>query len=143
MREDVLAVSQEFAKADDDGELIAEVVCDAAGQLSDGLHLLRLQKLGLKAALVGQIAAKHGDAGDLAVGGVHGIERYEIIAAFAMFVGGPEYRIRRFHRRGRDRGWIGRVGGDPEWADRRWNCRRGGCRGRRIVSSCGRGPALK
>jgi len=38
-------VAEEFRVADDDGQEIVEIVRDAAGELADHLHLLRLHKL--------------------------------------------------------------------------------------------------
>ena len=49
-------VRQNSDRAGDDGEHIVEVVGDAAGQLADGIHLLRLPELGLGGLLLGQVA---------------------------------------------------------------------------------------
>ena len=49
--------SQDSDGSGDDGEDIVEVVCDAAGQLADGFHLLRLAELGFRGLLLGQVAA--------------------------------------------------------------------------------------
>src|SRR3954451_23408487 len=43
--------------AGDDGEDVVEVVGDAAGELTDRLHLLRLAELRLGGALLGEITA--------------------------------------------------------------------------------------
>ena len=47
---------QDFDRAGDDGEDVVEVVRDAAGELADGLHLLRLPQLLLGGDLVGEVA---------------------------------------------------------------------------------------
>ena len=59
--------------ADDDGQQVVEVVRDAAGQLADRLHLLRLRKLLLRAlqrllrlAPLGDVARDLGEADQLA-----------------------------------------------------------------------------
>ena len=46
---------EKFGIADDHGQQIVEVVGDAAGELADGLHLLRLDELLLGALALGQI----------------------------------------------------------------------------------------
>ena len=46
---------QQVAGTDDDGEQIVEVVSNAAGQLADRFHLLRLLELTLDAPLIGYI----------------------------------------------------------------------------------------
>ena len=52
--------------AADAGQQIVEVVREAAGQLADGFHLLRLAKLLLDRALLGQVARDLGEADQLA-----------------------------------------------------------------------------
>src|SRR5262245_55903160 len=42
------AVERQLREADDDGEDVVEVVGDPASQPSDGVHLLRLNELGLQ-----------------------------------------------------------------------------------------------
>ncbi len=41
--------------SDDDIEYVVEIVGDAAGQCSDGLHLLGLDQLGLQALAIGDV----------------------------------------------------------------------------------------
>ena len=47
----VLALQQRQREALDDGQDVVEVVGDAAGELPDGLHLLRVAQLGFELAL--------------------------------------------------------------------------------------------
>ncbi len=54
------APAQQFQRAHDNGQHIVEVVGDAAGQLADGLHLLRLAQLVFQAVLLGDIDADTG-----------------------------------------------------------------------------------
>src|SRR5579872_586194 len=49
---------QKVRIADDGGQHIVEVMGDAAGQLTDGLHFLALRKIFLKRALLGRIKRK-------------------------------------------------------------------------------------
>ena len=53
-----------FEIADDDGEQVVEVVRDAAGELADRLHLLRLPQLFLDQAALGEVASDLGEAHD-------------------------------------------------------------------------------
>ena len=55
-----------FEVADDDGEQVVEVVRDAAGELADRLHLLRLPQLLLDRAALGEVARDLGEAHDCA-----------------------------------------------------------------------------
>ena len=50
------ALGEDLDRAGDDGQDVVEVVRDAAGELSDGIHLLRLAQLRLAGDLVGQVA---------------------------------------------------------------------------------------
>ena len=50
-------VGQDADRAGDDGQDVVEVVGDAAGQLADRVHLLRLAELGLGGLLLGEVAA--------------------------------------------------------------------------------------
>ena len=47
-----MAHQKEFGIADDDGEKVVEVVRDAARELADRLHLLRLGEFGLERLLL-------------------------------------------------------------------------------------------
>ena len=58
----------------DDHEEIVEIVRHAAGELADGVHFLRLAKLLLEQALLGDVVAEDCHAGDLAAAG-DGVER--------------------------------------------------------------------
>ena len=49
------------------GQDVVEVVGDAAGELADGFHLLRVAELRLELALTGDVAADAEDRRDLAV----------------------------------------------------------------------------
>ncbi len=50
-------VAENADGAGDDGQDVVEVVGDAAGQLADRVHFLRLPELGLGGLLLGQVAA--------------------------------------------------------------------------------------
>jgi hypothetical protein len=50
-------VGQELGHPDDDREDVVEVVRDAAGELADRLHLLRLAQLALERDPLGHVAA--------------------------------------------------------------------------------------
>ena len=50
-------LGQDLEGAGDDGQDVVEVVGDAAGQLADGLHLLRLAQLGFGGAFFREVAA--------------------------------------------------------------------------------------
>jgi hypothetical protein len=50
------AVEGHLAESDDGGQQVVEVVRDAAGQLSDGFHLLRLPELLLEPLQLGDVA---------------------------------------------------------------------------------------
>ena len=52
----------------DGGQHVVEVVGDAAGQLADGLHALRLGELGFRVLLVGDVGHDRADAGHRAGG---------------------------------------------------------------------------
>ena len=58
MRRVLDAVGQDFDRAGDDGEHVVEVMGDAAGQLPDRFHLLRLDQLLLGDALLGDVPDK-------------------------------------------------------------------------------------
>ena len=64
----VLALQQREREPLDDGEDVVEVVRDAAGELPDGLHLLRVAQLGFELALAGDVAADAEHRRNLAVG---------------------------------------------------------------------------
>ncbi len=64
----VLALQQREREPLDDGQNVVEVVSDAARELPDGLHLLRVAQLGLELALAGDVAADAEQRGDLAAG---------------------------------------------------------------------------
>ena len=64
----VLALQQRQREPLDDGQDVVEVVSDAAGELADGLHLLRVAQLGLELALDGDVAADAEQRGNLAAG---------------------------------------------------------------------------
>ena len=55
---------QDADGAGDDGQDVVEVVRDAAGQLADRVHLLRLPQLGFRGLLFGQVAADEEMAAD-------------------------------------------------------------------------------
>ena len=57
-------VCQNADGAGDDGQDVVEVVRDAAGQLADRVHLLRLPQLGFGGLLFGQVAADEEVAAD-------------------------------------------------------------------------------
>ncbi|HEY6579079.1 MAG TPA: hypothetical protein VIY09_07130, partial [Rhizomicrobium sp.] len=46
---------QEFAIADDDGQQVVEIMRDAAGELANRLHFLRLSEFGLQRLLLGNV----------------------------------------------------------------------------------------
>ena len=46
---------QQVGRHDDGGEHVVEIMCDAAGQLPDGLHLLALRHLDLERLLLGRL----------------------------------------------------------------------------------------
>ena len=50
-----MAQQQEIAEADHRGQQVVEIVRDAAGELADRLHLLRLRELGLEVLLLGRV----------------------------------------------------------------------------------------
>ena len=51
----LVAQQQQVAEADHRRQQVVEVVGDAAGELADRLHLLRLRELGLQALLLGHV----------------------------------------------------------------------------------------
>src|SRR6478752_2262335 len=46
-------IGENIDGAGDDGQKVVEVVCDAAGELSDGIHLLRVAQLLLELVALG------------------------------------------------------------------------------------------
>ena len=60
-----MRVQQEIGGHHDGREHVVEVVRDAAGQLADRLHLLRLRELRLQCALLGRVGGK--DDGGFAI----------------------------------------------------------------------------
>jgi len=52
-------ILQDLDAAGDDGEEIVEVVRNAAGELADGIHLLRMAQLLLGRDLLGDVADHH------------------------------------------------------------------------------------
>ena len=88
---------QQVGRHDDGGEHVVEIMCDAAGQLADGLHLLALRHLDLERLLLGRLdgvddrrllgAFAAGAVGDridveadvpLVIVGQHGVERRDV-----------------------------------------------------------------
>ena len=61
----VEAVERHLAEADDGGQQVVEVVGDAAGQLPDRFHLLRLPELLLEPLQLGDVAREADQADDL------------------------------------------------------------------------------
>src|SRR3546814_1398096 len=69
-----VAQQQQVGKADHRRQQVVEVVGDAAGELADRLHLLRLDELALEVLLLGRIDEMDDEAGQGAVaalGAVH------------------------------------------------------------------------
>ena len=60
---------QQVGIAQDRGQDVVEVMRDAAGQLADGLHLLRLDEAFLQGALLGRVEREDVDVGRLAAAG--------------------------------------------------------------------------
>ena len=63
------AVLQDLDRAGDDGQHVVEVVGDAAGELADRIHLLRLAQPLLGLVLLGQVGCRAAIAEETAVGG--------------------------------------------------------------------------
>ena len=53
---------RQLQATDDDREHVVEVMCDTAGQLADGFHLLRLAKFGFSVFAKGHFGAQLGSA---------------------------------------------------------------------------------
>ncbi|MGY4452505.1 hypothetical protein ACVWZR_007165 [Bradyrhizobium sp. i1.3.1] len=66
-----MRVQQEVVRHHDGGEHVVEVVGDAAGELADRLHLLRLVDLVLQRAPLGGLEHVHDGGFGLVLGGIH------------------------------------------------------------------------
>ena len=97
----LVGVEQEIGRHHDGGQHVVEIVGDAAGELADQLHLLRLRDLGLELALRRGLE-RIDDGGFLVALGL--LDRGDIEAAEALARPG-QHRIDR-----RDIGFAGRGG---------------------------------
>ncbi len=90
-----VVLQKEVGEADDRRQHVVEVMCDAAGQLPDRLHLLTLRDLHLERALLGRLDHIGDDAFALALRTFNGAQ---IDAAASRLVGG-EGDVHRINER--------------------------------------------
>ena len=64
----VEAAFEQVEPAEHRGQQIVEIVRDAAGQLADRVHFLRLDQLAFERALLGDVGQRAGEFGGAAVG---------------------------------------------------------------------------